>query len=205
MEVLSFFFQSPQSFLNEILKRKQYTLQNVELWIIDGKIQNTVDKDEFSLFYEEEYGIFEEDTVLALLEQLEDSLNFLTILTDRPAYFFPFVERMYEENGLVVSLFCKEKMEKQKVSHGRHRLILDFEKKGKCYDFFMTPQNDYIPIYKKTWQIAENLDITVPIGYNTVIVKNTKNQGQKPMRDRFEEAFYKKDEGQGQRTCRRIK
>ena len=29
----------------------------------------------------------------------------------------------------------------------------------------------YLPIYKKPWQIAENLNISVPIGYNTVIVK----------------------------------
>ena len=192
MEVHQFFFQRPQFFLNEILKRRKNTLQNVELWIIDEKITNPVDDDWNSFFQEEEFGIFEEDTVLLLLEQLEEDLNFLTILTDRPAYFSTFVERMYEENGLVVSLFQKDKMERQKAGYGRQCLILDFEKKGRCYDFFVAPQNDYIPIYKKTWQIAENLDITVPIGYNTVIVKNTKIQGQKPMRDRFEEAFYKK-------------
>ncbi|EKC62935.1 hypothetical protein OBE_07729, partial [human gut metagenome] len=34
------------------------------------------------------------------------------------------------------------------------------------------------------------LDIIVPFGYNTVIVKSRQNKKKKPVRDRFEEAFY---------------
>ena len=43
------------------------------------KSQNPVDDNWNSFFQEDEFGIFEEDTVLLLLEQLEDDLNFLTI------------------------------------------------------------------------------------------------------------------------------
>ena len=48
----------------------------------------------------------------------------------------------------------------------------------------------YIPIHKKPWKQGENLDIMVPIGYNTVIVKSMHHQREKLGRDRFEEAFY---------------
>ena len=43
---------------------------------------------------------------------------------------------------------------------------------------------------QETLEIAENLDIIVPFGYNTVIVKSRQNKKKKPVRDRFEEAFY---------------
>lgn len=191
MEKSHIFFRAPEIILNEILKEKHQSLRTIELLIID--------EDE----KEEEISIFEEETVLAILEHLQNQLNFLTILTNRPAYFYPFAEKMYEENGLIVSIFPKGKIEKRKGSYETSKMILDFEKEGSCYGFFMTPGNYYIPIYKKTWQIAENLDIKVPIGYNTVIVKSTILQEQKPKRDRFEEAFYKKDERQSTLGCPR--
>ena len=43
---------------------------------------------------------------------------------------------------------------------------------------------------QKPWKQGENLDIMVPIGYNTVIVKSMHHQREKLGRDRFEEAFY---------------
>ena len=69
-------------------------------------------------------------------------------------------------------------------------LVLDFEWEGQCYFNLLAQGKNYIPIHKKPWKIAENLDIIVPFGYNTVIVKSRQNKKKKPVRDRFEEAFY---------------
>ena len=60
----------------------------------------------------------------------------------------------------------------------------------RCYFNLLAQGKNYIPIHKKPWKIAENLDIIVPFGYNTVIVKSRQNKKKKPVRDRFEEAFY---------------
>ena len=70
------------------------------------------------------------------------------------------------------------------------QLVLDFEWEGNCYFGQMRPGRYYIPIHKKPWKTGENLDIIIPMGYNTVIVKDMQNKQKKPGRDRFEEAFY---------------
>lgn len=70
------------------------------------------------------------------------------------------------------------------------KLLLDFEWEGDCYTGQMGEGRAYIPIHKKPWKQGENLDIMVPIGYNTVIVKGMQKQQEKLGRDRFEEAFY---------------
>ena len=51
--------------------------------------------------------IFEPEDTKSVLEQLAADLNFLTIYTDRPAYFREFAETMYEENGLLVMILPK--------------------------------------------------------------------------------------------------
>lgn len=138
--------------------------------------------------------IFEPEDTKSVLEQLAADLNFLTIYTDRPAYFWEFAETMYEENGLLVMIFPKKYLDRKKNFFSEDRfpkkLILDFEWQGKCYEQQIRQGKHYIPIHKKPWETAENLDIVVPIGYNTVIVKRPKNIREKPYRDRFEEAFY---------------
>lgn len=174
-----------------ILKERGIAPERVELEIID-----------------EESGrgsLFEPADVRDVLEQLADDLNFLSIYTERPAYFYEFAERMYEENGLVVMLFPKEElsMANRKSGHtGRSglnasnrrmetwKLLLDFEWEGDCYPGWMGEGRAYIPIHKKPWKQGENLDIVVPIGYNTVIVKDMQRRRGKLARDRFEEAFY---------------
>ncbi|MBP3487112.1 MAG: hypothetical protein J6K53_01825 [Roseburia sp.] len=223
-----------------ILKERGIAPQRVELEVID-----------------EESGqgsMFEPADVRDVLEQLADDLNFLSIYTERPAYFYEFAERMYEENGLVVMLFSKRELagahqrtgyerqrsghteqraghERQRSGHTEQRagregqrsghteqraghteqragregqrgynaagrrmdtwkLLLDFEWEGDCYTGQMGEGRAYIPIHKKPWKQGENLDIMVPIGYNTVIVKGMQKQQEKLGRDRFEEAFY---------------
>ena len=77
-----------------ILREKQIRPERVELKVIDDE--------------EEGEGIFEPVGVREVLGQLAEDLNYLTIYTERPAYFYEFTETMYEENGLIVELFSKK-------------------------------------------------------------------------------------------------
>lgn len=183
-----------------ILKEKGIEPAQLEVEIIDEESESS--------------GIFEPAGVREVLEQLAEELNFLTIYTERPAYFFEFAETMYGENGLVVMILPKKRLqtagrcgqekntkqmracslgeenEENVRSAETCQLVLDFEWEGNCYLGQMGPGRYYIPIHKKPWKTGENLDIIIPIGYNTVIVKDMQNKQEKPGRDRFEEAFY---------------
>lgn len=114
-------------------------------------------------------SLLDEDQVEVLLEQISQDLNFLRIVTDRPAYFEDYIQRMYEDSGLVVQTcpkgweFCEDT-----------NVVLDMEQKGDCPLKYVKEHMLYIPVYKRQWCPAENmenLDISIPIGYNTVIVK----------------------------------
>ena len=114
-------------------------------------------------------SMLDEDDVALVLEQISTDLNFLKIVTDRPAYFQGYIERMYEDTGLVVQL-----EEPGQVSPEGVNVVLDMEKHGNYHNQFMREGTLYLPIYKRPWskvKILQNLDISVPIGYNTVIVK----------------------------------
>ena len=118
-------------------------------------------------------SMLDEDDVELVLEQISKDLNFLKIVTDRPAYFRPYIERMYEDTGLVVQVEGREE-----ISFGGVNVILDMEQKGNCHYRYMQEGILYIPIYKRPWSQLKtpgNLDISVPIGYNTVIVKRRKS------------------------------
>lgn len=185
------FLQDFSPLFSAILKTKGLTLQTVEIEIIDEEAES--------------FHYFEPVDVKEVLEQVSDELNFLTIYTDRPAYFFEFAEKMYEENGLIVRLFWKNELKSSSVSCNR-TVILDFEWEGRCHNGLIGPGRYYIPIHKKRWlyafekeeegerqfvpQTAENLDIIVPIGYNTMTVKGMKNRQRRRNADRFEAAFY---------------
>lgn len=168
-----------------ILKEKGMAPHRVEVEVIDEE--------------PESMSIFEPAGVREVLEQLSDDLNYLTVYTDRPAYFYGFAEKMYQENGLIVMIFPKEDFFPAARRAGGETLVFDFEWEGKCYMGQMRPGKYYIPIHKKLWacsdgarsdRAGENLDIEVPIGYNTVIVKRVQEQRRERERDRFEEAFY---------------
>lgn len=111
-------------------------------------------------------SMLEEDEVQLVLEQISKDLNFLKIATHRPAYFAPYIDKMYEDTGLVVQV-----EEKSLVSNTGVNVILDMEQKQSFHNRLMGEDICYIPIYKKPWKQGGNLDISVPIGYNTVIVK----------------------------------
>ncbi|MCI8484179.1 MAG: hypothetical protein HFH41_07550 [Lachnospiraceae bacterium] len=114
-------------------------------------------------------SMLDEDDVALVLEQISPDLNFLKIVTDRPAYFQAYIERMYEDTGLVVQM-----EEPGQVSPEGVNVVLDMEKQGNYHSQFVREGTLYLPIYKRPWskvKILQNLDISVPIGYNTVIVK----------------------------------
>lgn len=114
-------------------------------------------------------SMLEEDDVELVLEQISGDLNFLKIVTDRPAYFASYIERMYEDTGLAVQIGDKEEISLEGVN-----VILDMERKGNCQYRFIKEGILYIPVYKRPWtqvKMQQNLDISIPIGYNTVIVK----------------------------------
>lgn len=164
-----------------ILKAQSFRPERVELVVID----------------EERSHVFEPADVRDVLEQIGDDLNYLTVYTGRPAYFSAFAERMYEENGLVVMVFPKTRLSAGKGQAGvretflTRKVILDFEWEGAYRTEMICAAATYIPIHKKPWKQGENLDIMVPIGYNTVIVKRPKKKTGAPWQDRFEKAFYR--------------
>ncbi|MCI9447708.1 MAG: hypothetical protein HFH36_09995 [Lachnospiraceae bacterium] len=114
-------------------------------------------------------SLLEEDQVEVVLEQISEDLNFLLIVTDRPAYFADYIQRMYEDSGLVVQIGPKGQGFPADAN-----VILDMEQQGDCPLRHIGEHVLYIPVYKRRWGPAEsvdNLDISIPIGYNTVIVK----------------------------------
>ena len=162
-----------------IIKEKNINMAKVELVIFDEEL--------------EESHPFEQIDVLDVLNQLRENINSLTVYTDRQEYFGEFVEGAYEENGLVTTIMPKkeEKRIGRSKSEGNFKIILDFEWSGQCYHLARATNYAYIPIHKKPWEIRENLDIVVPFGYNTVIVKGKHTNDRKCVRDRFEEGFYR--------------
>ena len=163
----------------EIVRQKAVHPGKVELIIFDEEA--------------EEHHPFERADVLDVLQQLGDSVNALTIYTDRPEYFCSFAESMYEENGLLTIFAPKREQKRAQVRPLKDwiGIILDFEWRGCCYNIEKNSHCGYIPIHKKPWGMAENLDIRVPFGYNTVIVKGKHTNDKKFVRDRFDEGFYR--------------
>ena len=184
MSYLNAYLREFDAVFFQILKEKKISPEKLHLEIIDEEPK-------------EQY-IFEPAGVDEVLEQLAERLNYLTIYTERPEHFLEFADKIYEENGLMPVFFSKKELKRntffsKKTVHTGETLVLDFEWNGPCYFSVLASGRKYIPIYKKPWKMAENLDIIIPFGYNTVIVKSRQNTRKKPVRDRFDEAFYSKE------------
>ncbi len=132
---------------------------------------------------------------LAAIKLLSRDLNRLIILTDHAAYFEKDSERLYEEQGLIAEIFPKtsEKIAALQSDETPGNVILDFEELQERTADIKFGRKIYIPVFKKAWESAGNLDITVPIGYNTVIVKDIKTVHKQPCLDKFEQAFYENE------------
>lgn len=122
-------------------------------------------------------------------------LNRLTILTEHPAYFERFADNMYEEHGLIAEVFFKERRKLTEIisDGGKGCVILDFEKPGEGFGRIRFEKKLYIPVFKKRWESAGNLDIAVPIGYNTMIVRGSEEEETQLYFDKFERAFYENE------------
>lgn len=136
------------------------------------------------------------DSKYALMtaELLGRDLNRLIIFTDRPAYFEEYADNMYEEHGLIVEIFLKNLQKiaglSSEAPHGS--VILDFEEKSEFIDIKFE-KIIYIPVFKRQWEQTGNLDIAVPIGYNTMIVRGNETLSRRHYTDKFERAFYENE------------
>lgn len=163
----------------EVLRVKEMNPAQIEVIVLDEE--------------SEERHIFEPVDVRDVLYQIGPKLNSIIIYTDRPEYFFEYVQKMDEENGLIVSVFFKKSFKDNMRLKNKNEIsiILDFEWNGKCQMAEPARTCAYLPIHKKPWKMAENLDILVPFGYNVVIVKSDYEKNKKFVNDRFEEGFYR--------------
>jgi len=138
-----------QPILKCILKQKQIPYQRLELVVIDADQGRSDDMDDIRI----------------VLEDLAQGLNYLLLITDEPDSYKHFAEEMYQENGLLV-----QQVPKSAKKESRGNFIIDFERNGKILSECIHAKTTYLPIYKKPWEISENLDIIVPVGYNTLVV-----------------------------------
>lgn len=148
-------YQNPYIiYMHEIIERvislKKLSFQKLELVVIDA----------------EEYRDPDDDDIQTVLYGLDQRLNYLLLITDRPDRYESYMNEMYEETGLIV-----QQLPKSARRQARGNLILDFERGGGLLgEAAMNAHAVYLPIYKRPWEISENLDILVPVGYNTLVV-----------------------------------
>lgn len=160
-----------RSIIEQVLTIYGITYQKLHLAVWDVGLQS-----------KEQITSEEESYMLSLLLP---GLNGLTIYTSRPEHFMELAELQLQESGLVVEL-----ADKQSIRRYTNQLLLDYEQEETVRGHFPDKQTIYIPIYKRPWLISPNLDISVPIGYNTVIVKGTKMGIEERFQDRIEREFY---------------
>lgn len=127
----------------------------------------------------------EEDDVDQVLSQLEEGLNSLEIRTDRPEHFQERKEYLEEEYGLITRILPKASGE---MPHGN--MVLDFERMTPVQIQNYPDSMIYLPFQKIPWEEMPGgndfpeksddtcLDIKVPIGYNRLIVRVSKNSRQ---------------------------
>ena len=134
--------------VEQVLEKRNMLYQHMKLVFIDGEME----RDDYD--------------IQIVLSQLSNMLNYLMVVTDRPLFYKDFIDTMFEENGLIV-----QQVSKTTYKDIGGNMILDFERSEKVsFELMSLPGVIYIPIYKKPWEICENLDIIVPVGYNTLVV-----------------------------------
>ena len=137
--------------ISNVIRQKKISYQCLELIIIDA----------------EENSDQDDQDVRMVLYDRDDQLNYLLIVTDRPERYESFMDEMYEENGLIV-----QQIQKTSCREVRGNVVLDFERSSSFFKQNAVHADAvYLPVYKRPWEIGENLDILVPVGYNTLIVE----------------------------------
>lgn len=135
------------------------------------------------------------EKTLFTAKELAPELNRMAIFTDNDAYFENFRDTIYEDEGLIIELFSG-KRENFDALIGRAEgeiVILDFEKGQESISGRLFDNQLYIPVFKRKWERVGNIDIALPIGYNTMIVRGIGNLKKQPFLDKFERAFYDKE------------
>lgn len=148
-------------------------------------------RDFFPVFVDGE----EPEKTLLAAQELGPDLNRMAILTGQSGYFEDYRDTMYEEEGLIIEIFSKEKTNLESLLQRQegNTVILDFEKEQELINLPSFEEALYIPIFKRPWESTGNLDIAVPIGYNTLIVRGIDISKKQPVLDKFEQAFYRDD------------
>lgn len=100
-----------------------------------------------------------------MLEQIGDDVNTLTIYTDR-LHILGNLQRqcMRRRTGFAYRI-KKAPWTGKKTVGGSSIFLFDFEWNSAFYEKQIALGKHYIPIHKRAWRTAENLDIAVPIGY----------------------------------------
>lgn len=160
--------------IENILKQREIAYEDFAPIIIDG--ENT-------------------ENSLAAVRLLSRDLNYLSILTNHSEYFEDISERLYEEYGLLVEILPKTltKIAALPLEETKGNVILDFEEQKERICDIKFGKKIYLPIFKRKWASSGNLDIAVPIGYNTVIVRNNGTEYKQSCLDKFEQAFYENE------------
>ena len=137
----------------------------------------------------------EPEKTLFAAGELGEDVNRMAILTDHAEYFENYRDTMYEEQGLIVEIYPKEKDCLLGLLKGREgkKVFLDFEVENELIFGQSFGKDIYIPIFKRPWESKGNIDIILPIGYNTLIVSGIYFEEKQPVYDKFEQAFYSKE------------
>ncbi|MCM1257949.1 MAG: hypothetical protein NC307_08860 [Roseburia sp.] len=137
----------------------------------------------------------EPEKTLFAAGELGADVNRMAILTDNAEYFEDYRDTMYEDQGLIVEIYPKEKdclANLLKCREGK-MVFLDFEREDELIFGQSFGDKIYIPVFKRPWEIDGNIDIVLPIGYNTMIVSGIYFEEKQPVYDKFEQAFYSKE------------
>lgn len=154
---------------------------------------------EKNISYRDFFPVFvdgqEKEKTLFSAKKLDPELNRMAILTDDGTYYDSYRDTMYEEQGLIIEIFPKEEGVLDTLLGRREGeiVILDFELEKELITRESFGETVYIPVFKKRWESVGNIDIEVPIGYNTLIVRGIHLAEKQPVLDKFERAFYDKE------------
>lgn len=186
-----------RTILEEILRQRGLTYQNLSLVLIDGEQKEekfAEGRDLEREFYS--HGIVDDGLVLnavtledadvrEVLNALTPDLNALALVTDRFEFYREFVYSMYVENGLLVQLFSKNE-----VHNAKGNVIMDFERSMDTCACLSGHAHMMLPVYKKPWEISENLDMEVPVGYNTLVIGGTLFKEQEGLKQNGKEEYF---------------
>ena len=75
----------------------------------------------------------------------------------------------------------------------RSNVILDFEPNTSSSYGGTIRKKLYLPVFKRPWEDVGDLDIMVPIGYNTMTVRIRQTVKKPSYSDKFERAFYENE------------